>query len=73
LRRDDSDYVVFLLCQPEDPQAFCERFGGERLATPATAPPLRENQVDRLMERGETAAAVTKPPIERRQLFYTST
>jgi hypothetical protein len=52
LRRDDSDYVVFLLCQPEDPQTFCERFGGERLATPATALPLRENQVDRSMERG---------------------
>lgn len=34
LRCDGLDFVVFCFVRPEDADAFCERFGGERL--PAT-------------------------------------
>jgi hypothetical protein len=32
-RHDDSDVVVFCFSEPEDAEAFAERFGGKRLLT----------------------------------------
>ena len=52
----------------EDAERFCERLGGERLATPPAAISLTEDPLAPLVGEG-SAAAVTNSPIERGRLY----
>jgi|GEM_PF-5531803 hypothetical protein len=62
LRRDDRDYIVFCFARSEDADAFCARFGGERLLETRRSPAIDYDGRRRL---GATAIARHSASAER--------